>query len=72
LLAASPAANGISGECWANCRKINGNPLQQDAALATRLWAISEQIIDSRSGAPVAVIAQDAAIPQDAAVHRAA
>jgi hypothetical protein len=69
LLAASPAANGISGEYWANCRKTNGNPLLQDAALAARLWAISEQIIASRSAAPPAVVPEEA---PDATVHRAA
>jgi WW domain-containing oxidoreductase len=72
LLAASPAANGISGEYWANCRRTNSNPLLQDVGLATRLWAVSEQIIASRSAAPAPVVPQQAPIQQDDSVHRAA
>jgi hypothetical protein len=72
LLAASPAANGISGEYWANCRKAHSNPLLQDGGLAARLWAVSEQIIASRSAAPLSAVPQDAPIRHGAAVHRAA
>jgi WW domain-containing oxidoreductase len=45
LLAASPLAAGISGEYWANCQIIHGNPLLADPILAKRFWEASEQIV---------------------------
>ena len=71
LLAASPAANGISGELWANCRRINGAPLLDDLEIAARLWRISEQIVASRSRIPAAA-ADEAATPEDGFALRAA
>ena len=45
LLAASPLVAGISGENWANCQIIHGNPLLADEILAKRFWEASEQIV---------------------------
>ncbi len=65
LLAASPGANGVSGEYWADCRPAQASPLLQDFALAARLWDLSEQVL-SRHTATL----DDAAPP--AGIHRAA
>ncbi|HEX3943904.1 MAG TPA: SDR family NAD(P)-dependent oxidoreductase [Rhizomicrobium sp.] len=46
LLAASPRAIGISGRYWRNSKVSEGNALLEDAALAARLWKVSEQILD--------------------------
>jgi WW domain-containing oxidoreductase len=48
LLAASPEASGITGEYWSNCKISRGNPLLQDAALAERLWDVSQNILDQQ------------------------
>ncbi len=45
LLAASPRVAGISGEYWSNCQISAGSPLLDDAALAARLWDLSEDLI---------------------------
>jgi WW domain-containing oxidoreductase len=45
-LAASPQANGITGEYCVNCKISAGNALLQDAALAGHLWNVSQQILD--------------------------
>ncbi len=45
LLAASPRVSGVSGEYWENCRIAAGNPLLQDADLASRLWDVSQEIV---------------------------
>jgi WW domain-containing oxidoreductase len=46
LLAASPAASGITGEYWSDCKVSEGNPLLQDIVLARRLWDVSQEILD--------------------------
>jgi NAD(P)-dependent dehydrogenase (short-subunit alcohol dehydrogenase family) len=46
MLAASPDASGISGEYWSNCKISRGNALLQDIALARRLWAVSQDILE--------------------------
>ncbi|HEY2779500.1 MAG TPA: SDR family NAD(P)-dependent oxidoreductase [Steroidobacteraceae bacterium] len=46
LLAASPLAARVTGEHWRNCKTSVGNALLEDAALAARLWKVSQQIID--------------------------
>jgi WW domain-containing oxidoreductase len=48
LLAASPQASGITGEYWRDCRISDGNALLMDAALAGRLWNVSQLILDRR------------------------
>ena len=48
LLAASPRAAGITGEYWRDCKISEGNALLDDAALAARLWSVSQQILDDR------------------------
>jgi WW domain-containing oxidoreductase len=53
LLAASPQLGGITGEYWSNCRIVRGNPLLEDAALARRLWEVSEQIIARQRALPM-------------------
>jgi WW domain-containing oxidoreductase len=45
LLAASPLVAGISGENWANCQIIHGDPLLADEILAKRFWEASEQVV---------------------------
>jgi WW domain-containing oxidoreductase len=45
LVAASPRASGITGEFWSDCSISPGTPLLQDAALALRLWDVSDEII---------------------------
>lgn len=45
LLAASPLANCVSGEYWADCRVSKGNALLDDAAIAQQLWTTSENLI---------------------------
>jgi WW domain-containing oxidoreductase len=45
LLAANPGVAGVTGHYWMNCRIAAGNPLLEDAGLATRLWEVSEQIV---------------------------
>ena len=47
LLAASPAASGITGEYWSNCNISQGNALLQNTMLARRLWDVSQEIIDA-------------------------
>jgi WW domain-containing oxidoreductase len=46
FLAASPEVAGITGEYWSNCKIAEGNALLQDAALARRLWDVSQEILD--------------------------
>ncbi len=48
LLAASPQASGITGEYWRDCKTSDGNALLMDAALAARLWNVSQQILERR------------------------
>jgi WW domain-containing oxidoreductase len=48
LLAASPAAAGATGEHWCNCKISKGNAVLDDAALAKRLWDVSQQILDRK------------------------
>jgi WW domain-containing oxidoreductase len=48
LLAASPLAVGITGEHWSNCKISKGHALLEDAALAERLWDVSQNILDQR------------------------
>jgi WW domain-containing oxidoreductase len=55
LLAASPEAAGITGECWSNCKIHQGNALLQDAALARRLWDVSQEILDRHFGGDAAL-----------------
>jgi len=52
LLAASPRVSGISGEFWSNCRVARGNPLLEDAGLATRLWDVSSEIVARHGTCP--------------------
>jgi WW domain-containing oxidoreductase len=52
LLAASPQVSGITGEYWSNCRIAKGSPLLNDAALARRLWTLSEDIVAQHSALP--------------------
>jgi len=49
FLAANPAARGVTGRYWVDCRVSDGSPHLDDAAMATRLWDISSEIA-SRSG----------------------
>jgi WW domain-containing oxidoreductase len=51
LLAANPSVSGITGEFWSNCQIAKGNPLLDDAALARRLWDVSDSIVARRDGA---------------------
>jgi NAD(P)-dependent dehydrogenase (short-subunit alcohol dehydrogenase family) len=60
LLAASPQVSGITGEFWANCQIVKGNPLLEDRELAGRLWDVSEDIV-SRHGASAAKLLREAA-----------
>ena len=46
LLAASPRAEGITGEYWADCNVQRGNALLEDAVLAKRLWDVSQEILE--------------------------
>jgi WW domain-containing oxidoreductase len=46
LLAASPLAAGITGEYWRDCKISQDHALLDDAALATRLWEVSQEIVD--------------------------
>jgi WW domain-containing oxidoreductase len=48
LLAASPVAGGITGEYWRDCKISEGNALLKDAALAGRLWNVSQHILERR------------------------
>jgi NAD(P)-dependent dehydrogenase (short-subunit alcohol dehydrogenase family) len=48
LLAASPLASGITGEYWSNCKISRSNAFLADAALAGRLWSVSQQILERR------------------------
>ncbi len=50
LLAASPQVAGITGEYWAECQIVRGNPLLVDEGLAKRLWEVSEQIVSRIAG----------------------
>jgi WW domain-containing oxidoreductase len=52
LLAASPSVSGITGEYWSNCQIAAGNPLLQDAALAERLWDVSDDIVARHGASP--------------------
>jgi len=60
LLAASPRVAGISGEYWSNCRITAGNPLLNDAGIAKRLWAVSEEIVEANTPADAASLQQAA------------
>lgn len=60
LLAASPQVSGITGEFWANCQIAKGNPLLEDAALARRLWQISEDIVTQHRALPAPSLRQAA------------
>ena len=44
LLAASPLAEGISGEHWSRCQIAHGSPLLADEIFIKRFWETSEQI----------------------------
>jgi WW domain-containing oxidoreductase len=50
LLVAHPSVAGVTGEYWADCRIVRGNPLLADTALAQRLWTVSEEIVARRLG----------------------
>jgi WW domain-containing oxidoreductase len=60
LLAASPRVAGISGEYWSNCRIVDGNPLLNDAPIAKRLWALSEEIVAANTPADATSLQQAA------------
>ncbi len=45
FLAANPAARGITGQYWADCRVSKGSAYLDDAPLAKRLWDISSQLV---------------------------
>jgi WW domain-containing oxidoreductase len=45
LLAASPLANRVSGEYWADCRVAKGNTLLNDREISQKLWKVSEDLI---------------------------
>lgn len=47
LLAASPAASGVTGEHWSNCNISYGNALLQNTVLARRLWDVSQELVDA-------------------------
>ena len=51
FLAASPRASGVTGEYWSDCAVSHGTPLLRDAALAGRLWQVSDDIV-SRASSP--------------------
>lgn len=51
LLAASPQAAGVTGECWSNCRISPVSPLLKDSMLARRLWDVTQEILDRRQRA---------------------
>ena len=44
FLAANPAARGITGQYWVDCRVSKGSPWLDDAAMAARLWDVSSQL----------------------------
>lgn len=50
LLAAHPDVAGATGEFWADCQPAKPPPLMADAALAARLWDVSEEIVARRQG----------------------
>src|SRR5215217_1229508 len=45
LLAASPHAEGITGEYWADCHVAKGSRHLDDEAMATRLWKVTEDLL---------------------------
>ncbi len=51
LLAASPQANNITGEYWADCKIARGSKYLSDPQMAHRLWTVSEEIVASHAGA---------------------
>jgi len=60
LLAASPQVSGITGEFWADCQVAEGSPVLEDAALARRLWQISEDIVARHRALPAPSLRQAA------------
>jgi WW domain-containing oxidoreductase len=52
LLAANPRVSGITGKFWSNCQIADGHPLLEDAALAKRLWEVSDDIVARHSAYP--------------------
>ena len=46
LLAASPLAAGITGEYWRDCKISPDHAMLDDTALASRLWQVSQEIVD--------------------------
>jgi WW domain-containing oxidoreductase len=51
LLAASPLVAGITGQYWADCQVSPGSRFLDDPAMASRLWAATEDIIARSAGA---------------------
>ncbi len=47
LVAVHPALAGTSGEYFSDCQVTDTHPLAQDAEMAARLWARSEEIVAS-------------------------
>lgn len=60
LLAASPNAEGVSGEYWRDCKIASGNALLDDSELALRLWTLSEEIIAQQCGTRTRALARAA------------
>jgi WW domain-containing oxidoreductase len=47
FLAASPLANAVAGEYWADCKVAKGSKYLADSQMARRLWTVSEEIVAS-------------------------
>jgi WW domain-containing oxidoreductase len=45
FLAANPAARGITGQYWTDCRVSKGPAYLEDAAMAARLWEVSSKLV---------------------------
>jgi WW domain-containing oxidoreductase len=50
FLAASPLANAVTGEYWANCKVAKGSKYLANPQMARRLWTVSEEIVESHIG----------------------
>ena len=47
-VAANPAVAGLSGYYFADCNPVVPDPRMEDAALAARLWDVSEELTGVR------------------------
>ena len=48
-LAASPEVSGVTGKYFERCRPVQPAPAASDAAVAARLWDVSERLVGLRS-----------------------